>query len=47
MGKIFDLGIFNTDLTQVVRQLREDSKDDWFPDSLGYEDILKPFHLTM
>jgi hypothetical protein len=42
VSEIFELGTFSTDLRQVIRQLKEDLKDDWFPDSLGYEDVLKP-----
>lgn len=42
MSEIFELGTFSTDLRRVIRQLKEDLKDDWFPDSLGYEDVLKP-----
>lgn len=42
MSQIIELGLFSPDIGEVVRQLRRDLKDDWYPDSLGYEDILKP-----
>lgn len=42
VSEILELGAFAIDIRQVVRQLKEDLKDDWFPDSLGYEDLLKP-----
>jgi len=42
MSKIIDLGAFSPDIVEVVRQLRQDLRDDWYPDSLGYEDALKP-----
>jgi len=41
MSKIIELGAFSPDITEVVRQLKQDLKDDWYPDSLGYEDSLK------
>ena len=28
-------------MRQVIRQLKHDLKDDWYPDSLGYEDTLE------
>jgi len=40
MSKIVELGPFSPDVTEVVRQLKRDIKDDFHPDSLGYEDIL-------
>ena len=40
MSKIVELGHFSPDITEVVRQLRRDLKDDFHPDSLGYEDVL-------
>lgn len=36
-----DVGGVTTDMRQVVRQLKQDLKDDWYPDSLGYEDALE------
>jgi hypothetical protein len=42
MSKIIELGAFSPDIAEVVRQLKQDLKDDWYPDSLGYEDALKP-----
>ena len=42
MSKIIELGAFSADIAEVVRQLKQDLKDDWYPDSLGYEDALKP-----
>lgn len=42
MSQIIDLGVFAPDITEVVRQLKQDLKDDWYPDSLAYEDVLKP-----
>jgi len=42
MSKIIELGAFSPDMSEVVRQLKQDLKDDWYPDSLGYEDALKP-----
>lgn len=41
MSKIVELGAFAPDITEVVRQLKADLKDDWYPDSLGFEDVLK------
>ena len=40
MSKIVGLGHFSLDIAEVVRQLRRDLKDDFHPDSLGYEDVL-------
>lgn len=40
MSKIIQLGGFSPDIREVVRQLKQDLKDDWYPDSLGYEDAL-------
>lgn len=42
MSKIVELGHFAPDVTEVVRQLKRDLKDDFHPDSLGYEDVLTP-----
>jgi hypothetical protein len=42
MSEIIELGAFSPDMAEVVRQLKQDLKDDWYPDSLGYEDALKP-----
>ncbi len=42
MSKTIELGAFSPDIAEVVRQLKQDLKDDWYPDSLGYEDALKP-----
>lgn len=42
MSRIIELGAFSPDITKVIRQLKQDMKDDWYPDSLGYEDMLKP-----
>ena len=36
-----NLGGIEVDINRVVRQLKYDLKDDWFPDSLGYEDSLE------
>lgn len=36
------MGGITTDIRDVVRQLKHDLKDDWYPDSLGYEDTLEP-----
>ncbi len=36
-----DVGGITTDMRQVVRQLKHDLKDDWYPDTLGYEDSLE------
>lgn len=41
MSQIIELGAFSPDIAEVVRQLRQDLKDDWYPDSLNYEDALK------
>ena len=41
MSTIIELGAFSPDIAEVVRQLKQDLKDDWYPDSLGYEDTLK------
>src|ERR1035438_9230094 len=41
MSKIIELGAFSPDVAEVVRQLKQDLKDDWYPDSLAYEDALK------
>lgn len=37
-----DVGGITTNMQNVVRQLKHDLKDDWYPDSLGYEDTLEP-----
>ncbi|MHB8070303.1 MAG: hypothetical protein ACYDIC_20620, partial [Desulfobaccales bacterium] len=37
-----DIGGITTNMKDVVRQLKHDLKDDWYPDSLGYEDTLEP-----
>jgi Reverse transcriptase (RNA-dependent DNA polymerase) len=42
MSQIIELGIFSPDIGEAVRQLKHDLKDDWYPDSLGYEDALRP-----
>lgn len=42
MSKIVELGAFSPNISEIVRQLKQDLKDDWYPDSLGYEDALKP-----
>jgi len=42
VSKIIELGAFSSDMSEVVRQLKQDLKDDWYPDPLGYEDALKP-----
>jgi hypothetical protein len=41
VSNIVELGAFSPDMAEVVRQLKQDMKDDWYPDSLGYEDVLK------
>ena len=40
MSEVIKLGPFSPDISEVVRQLKQDMKDDWYPDSLGYEDVL-------
>src|SRR5208282_4282062 len=40
MPNQIDLGPIKVDASQVVRQLKQDMRDDWYPDSLGYEDLL-------
>ena len=42
MANQVDIGGIIVDVDGVVRQLRYDLKDDWYPDPLGYEDILEP-----
>ena len=42
MASKVDIGGIEVDVGRVVRQLRYDLKDDWYPDSLGYEDTLEP-----
>lgn len=42
MTRVVDLGAFAPDLEVVVKQLRQDMKDDWYPDPLGFEDVLRP-----
>jgi hypothetical protein len=37
-----DMGAFSLNVHDVIRQLRQDLKDDWYPDSIGYEDVLTP-----
>jgi hypothetical protein len=37
-----NIGGIDVDVNRIVRQLRYDLKDDWYPDSLGYEDTLEP-----
>ena len=37
-----DLGGFYLNSKEMVKQLKQDMKDDWFRDPLEYEDILKP-----
>ncbi len=37
-----DLGSITTDFQEVVRELKYDLRDEWYPDSLGYEDMLSP-----
>jgi hypothetical protein len=36
-----ELGVLGLDIEKVIRQLRQDLKDDWYPDSLAYHDALK------
>ncbi len=40
MADNIDLGLFHTDPGRLARELRQDFKDDWFPDSLNYDDRL-------
>ncbi len=40
MPATFDLGGFPVDLVRLVRELRTDLGQDWFPDPLRYEDLL-------
>ena len=42
MSEVIKLGPFSPDISEAVRQLKQDMKDDWYPDSLGYEDVLIP-----
>lgn len=42
MAAPIDLGGITPDARYLVRQLRHDLKDDWYPDPLGYEDLLLP-----
>jgi hypothetical protein len=42
MSEVIELGPFSPDITEAVRQLKQDMRDDWYPDSLGYEDALDP-----
>lgn len=42
MANQVDIGGIIVDVDRVVRQLKYDLKDDWYPDPLGYEDILEP-----
>lgn len=42
MSKIVELGGFSLDMGMVVRQLKQDLRDDWYPDPLNYEDLLNP-----
>jgi hypothetical protein len=42
MSNEVDIGGIEVDVNCIVRQLRYDLKDDWYPDSLGYEDTLEP-----
>lgn len=37
-----DFGLLEVAPEMIVRQLRQDMRDDWYPDSLGYEDVLTP-----
>lgn len=36
-----DLGVLQLDDSVVLRQLRQDLKDDWFPDPRGFDDLFK------
>ena len=40
MAHTIDFGRFVLDCDSIIKQLRQDMKDDWFPDPLGYEDML-------
>lgn len=40
-----ELGAISLDTDVVIQQLRRDLTDDWFPDPLRYEDLLKQSHL--
>lgn len=40
-----NLGPIKLDSRQVIRQLQRDLRDDWFPDSLRYEDIFSNDHI--
>ena len=42
MADIIDFGGFELDSKLLKKQISEDLKDDWFPDSLRFVDILKP-----
>ncbi|UAL12549.1 RNA-directed DNA polymerase [Caulobacter segnis] len=35
------LGTISFDEAILLRQLRQDMRDDWFPDALGYEDLMR------
>lgn len=41
MANQVDIGGIRVDINPVVRQLKYDLKDDWYPDTLGYEDTLE------
>jgi len=32
---------FTLDLDLLIKRLKQDLRDDWFPDPLGYSDLLK------
>lgn len=41
MADLVDLGVVQVDPKALVKEIRQDLKDDWFPDSLLHEDRLK------
>ena len=45
MEEDIDLGGFYLNSKEMVRQLKQDMKDDWFRDPLDFEDMLKPLRV--
>lgn len=46
MANARDFGHIAVDMGKLVRELRQDLKDDWFPDSLNFDDRLTPDGLS-
>jgi Reverse transcriptase (RNA-dependent DNA polymerase) len=42
MSSAVDLGALSCSIDDTLRYFRKDMRDDWYPDSLGYEDCLTP-----